>query len=40
MIDHTGVSVADYQKSKTFYTKALAPIGYVLMMEVPKEFAN
>ncbi len=33
MIDHTGVPVSDYQKSKEFYTKALAPIGYTLVME-------
>jgi catechol 2,3-dioxygenase-like lactoylglutathione lyase family enzyme len=35
MIDHTGVVVSDYAKSKAFYEKALAPIGYVLMMEIP-----
>lgn len=35
MIDHTGVSVSDFAKSKAFYTKALAAIGYTLLMEVP-----
>jgi catechol 2,3-dioxygenase-like lactoylglutathione lyase family enzyme len=35
MIDHTGVVVSDYAKSKAFYEKALAPIGYVLMTEIP-----
>ena len=35
MIDHTGVSVSDFQKSKAFYQKALAPIGYALIMELP-----
>jgi catechol 2,3-dioxygenase-like lactoylglutathione lyase family enzyme len=35
MIDHTGVVVSDYAKSKAFYEKALASIGYVLMMEIP-----
>ena len=35
MIDHTGVAVSDYARSKAFYEKALAPIGYVLMMEIP-----
>lgn len=35
MIDHTGVTVSDYQKSKNFYSKALAPLGYTLMMEIP-----
>lgn len=37
MIDHTGVSVSDYERSKAFYTAALAPIGYSLVMEVPRE---
>jgi len=33
MIDHTGLSVSDFTKSKTFYTQALAPIGYGLILE-------
>ena len=37
MIDHTGVAVSDYEKSKAFYTSALAAIGYELVMEIPKE---
>lgn len=35
MIDHTGVVVSDIAKSKAFYTQALAPIGYTLLMELP-----
>jgi catechol 2,3-dioxygenase-like lactoylglutathione lyase family enzyme len=35
MIDHTGVTVSDYARSKAFYTRALAPIGYSLILEVP-----
>jgi catechol 2,3-dioxygenase-like lactoylglutathione lyase family enzyme len=35
MIDHTGVSVSDFGKSKDFYLRALAPIGYELIMELP-----
>jgi catechol 2,3-dioxygenase-like lactoylglutathione lyase family enzyme len=35
MIDHTGVTVSSYQKSKSFYLRALAPIGYQLIMELP-----
>jgi catechol 2,3-dioxygenase-like lactoylglutathione lyase family enzyme len=35
MIDHTGVGVSDIERSKAFYTKALAPLGYVPIMEVP-----
>jgi len=37
MIDHVGFSVADYERSKAFYLKALAPLGYVMVMEVPAE---
>jgi len=35
MIDHTGVTVSDFSASKAFYEKALAPIGYALIMELP-----
>ena len=35
MIDHIGFPVSDYQRSKAFYLKALAPLGYALVMEVP-----
>ena len=34
MIDHIGFSVSDYARAKAFYEKALAPLGYVLIMEV------
>jgi len=34
MIDHIGFPVADYAVSKEFYTKALAPLGYTMVMEV------
>ena len=34
MIDHMGFAVSDYQAAKAFYLKALAPLGYVLVMEV------
>ncbi len=37
MIDHIGFAVSDYEKSKAFYTKALAPLGYTLIMEVDAE---
>lgn len=40
MIDHIGINVSDYNKSKEFYKKALLPIGYQLLMEVPKEYTN
>jgi len=35
MIDHTGIVVSDYGKSKAFYSKTLAAIGYELLMEIP-----
>jgi catechol 2,3-dioxygenase-like lactoylglutathione lyase family enzyme len=35
MIDHTGVNVRDYAKSRDFYRQALAPVGYGLLMEIP-----
>lgn len=34
MIDHVGFAVSDYERAKTFYGKALAPLGYALIMEV------
>lgn len=40
MIDHTGLSVSDAAKSRTFYEKALAPLGYALLQEVPLEFTG
>jgi catechol 2,3-dioxygenase-like lactoylglutathione lyase family enzyme len=35
VIDHTGVSVSDFARSKAFYTEALSAIGYALLMEFP-----
>ncbi|WP_334156639.1 VOC family protein [Oryzomicrobium sp.] len=35
MIDHTGLVVSDFAKSKAFYTQALGAIGYGLLMELP-----
>ena len=37
MIDHVGFPVSDYARSKAFYEKALAPLGYALIMEVGPE---
>jgi catechol 2,3-dioxygenase-like lactoylglutathione lyase family enzyme len=34
IIDHIGLSVSDYEKSKQFFVKALAPLGIELVMEV------
>jgi catechol 2,3-dioxygenase-like lactoylglutathione lyase family enzyme len=33
MLDHVGFPVSDYKQSKAFYEKALAPLGYILVME-------
>ncbi|MGE0115566.1 MAG: VOC family protein [Steroidobacteraceae bacterium] len=35
MIDHIGLSVSNFVASKVFYTQALVPIGYQLLMELP-----
>jgi catechol 2,3-dioxygenase-like lactoylglutathione lyase family enzyme len=37
MIDHVGFPVSDYERSKAFYTRALAPLGYVLVKEIPAD---
>ena len=33
MIDHMGLDVGDYERSKAFYEQALAPLGFKLVME-------
>jgi catechol 2,3-dioxygenase-like lactoylglutathione lyase family enzyme len=33
VIDHMGLTVSDYATSRDFYSAALAPLGYSLMME-------
>lgn len=35
MIDHTGVNVSNFEQSKKFYQKAVAAIGYELIVEFP-----
>ncbi len=35
MIDHMGIDVSDFATSKTFYTAALAGIGYTLLQQFP-----
>ena len=34
MLDHIGLEVSDYEKSKAFYKAAMAPLGYEMIMEV------
>jgi catechol 2,3-dioxygenase-like lactoylglutathione lyase family enzyme len=37
MLDHVGVNVSDYERSRVFYKGALAPLGFSLLMEpVPR----
>ncbi len=38
MIDHVGFPVSNYVKSKAFYDKALAPLGYGVIMEAGTGF--
>lgn len=33
MIDHTGIIVSNFEKSKHFYANSLAPLGYQLLKE-------
>ena len=40
MIDHTGLDVSDPHKSRQFYEKALAPLGYIVLMEIPIEYTK
>jgi catechol 2,3-dioxygenase-like lactoylglutathione lyase family enzyme len=35
MIDHTGVGVSDFARSKAFYSRTLAAIGYELVKAFP-----
>lgn len=39
MIDHIIIKVKDLQASRSFYEKALAPLGYRVIMELPKGVA-
>ena len=34
IIDHIGLSIADFEESKNFFSKALAPLGIELITEV------
>lgn len=36
MIDHTGLLVSDLERSRRFYTAALAPLGYCVRLEQPQ----
>ena len=40
MIDHTGISVKDFEVSKAFYDKVFAPLGAKLLYMVPEQFTG
>ena len=40
VVDHVGFAVVDYQRSKTFYEEALAPLGMKLLMEFSEAAAG
>jgi catechol 2,3-dioxygenase-like lactoylglutathione lyase family enzyme len=40
MLDHTGVSVSNYANSRAFYEKALAPLGYKVLLEFGPEITG
>ena len=40
MIDHTGFNVSDPAVSRRFYDAALAPLGYAVLREIPKEYTG
>jgi catechol 2,3-dioxygenase-like lactoylglutathione lyase family enzyme len=40
MVDHVGFAVADYERSKTFFEKAFAPLGLKLLMEFSEAAAG
>ncbi len=40
MLDHIGLEVSDYPRSKAFYEAALAPLGIQLLMELHESAAG
>lgn len=40
MIDHTGLSVSNFDTAKAFYDAALAPLGASMLMKAPMEYTN
>lgn len=40
MLDHVGILVADWTKSKAFYDAAFAPLGVTLLNQVPEEYTG
>ncbi|TGR94913.1 VOC family protein, partial [bacterium M00.F.Ca.ET.191.01.1.1] len=40
MIHHLGITVSDFDVSKSFYDKAMAPLGASLLYMVPTEYTG
>ena len=40
MIDHAGLHVSDPARSRAFYDRALAPLGYAMLAEIPTQFTG
>lgn len=40
MIDHVGIHVSNPSVSRAFYEKALAPLGYSVLREIPSQFTG
>ena len=40
MIDHLGIEVADYARSRAFYERVLATLGHAVVMEVTHEMSG
>jgi len=40
MIDHSGISVSDFDHSKAFYERALAPLGASFLVQIPPEYTG
>lgn len=40
MIDHTGLKMSNPKKSREFYDKALAPLGYQALKEIPTQYTD
>lgn len=40
MLDHLGLNVSDYARSRAFYEQALAPLGFAVIMELTPEMTG
>lgn len=40
MLDHLGITVSDYPRSRAFYAQALAPLGHAVVMEVTPDISG